>query len=367
MTIYPTDDRVRYSPSLHVWTVDTREHHSASASTILAAMLAYAAESGDMPDGCTCAPESFSYNGASGMQTSGALVHPIFRQGAVVIVGHGTATEHGPAQEQANASQCPLADAEGERQARDMAQAGQMDELWTLTEPFPIKPGILEPAPAGSKAPRVWTGEPLSVRGVGTIPDRHVHAATRADLTRLAGMAEHADRLASEAHAARTAAMEGPATVRRLASEAAMAGKALDTEEVSRLGRDLQEAADTAEAVAAGTRDAVEKVQHEVAAGIAERRDEYVTYLRDQAAHGLARLDAAIGELDATIADLMEIDRVRQTVDDPGAGRLFSAGSFLAGNAVEAARETRERAAATLAPLERAAAKVAKAKASQSA
>lgn len=367
MTVYPNDKRVRYAPSLHVWTVDTQENHAGNAAQLLAAMLCYAVESGDMPDGCTCAPESFTISPMSGVTASPALAHRVIQRGSVVIVGHGVLPDNAPGSDAGNASQCPHADAAGEQQARDMAQAGRWDDLYALTEPFPATPGILQPAAPGTKAPAVWQGEPLTVAGVGTIPDRHVHAATRADLARLGSLAAEADRLGREANKAKAEAAEGPGAVRKLAADAAMSGKALDAAEVSRIVRDRQEAADAAQAVADGTRDAVAKVRHEVAAGIAERRTEWLTYLHGQASHGLARLDAAVAELEAAAENMAELDRVRQTVEQPAAGRLFSGASFIAGNAVEQAREARERAAATLAGLERHAAKAAKAKASAAA
>ncbi|MEU0156159.1 hypothetical protein [Micromonospora fulviviridis] len=195
------------------------------------------------------------------------------------------------------------------------------------------------------------------------VPDRHVHPGTRADPARLGSLAAEADRLGREANKAQAEAAEGPDAMRTLVADAAMAGKALDAAEVARLVRERQEAAQAAQAVADGTRYAVEKVRREVAAGVTERRAEWLTYLHGQAAHGLARLDLVLSELEAAVENLAEIDRVRQTVEQPGAGRLFSAGSMIAGNAVEQARQARERAAAALAGLERHASKASKGKA----
>ncbi|MEU2171181.1 hypothetical protein ACH47V_29555 [Micromonospora chersina] len=361
--IYPTDDRVRYSPSLGVWTVDTREHHTASARDLLAAMMVYAMESGEMLDGCTCAPESYSVSAMSGVTASAPRAHPVYRQGSVLIAGHGVLGDHAPARDAGNASQCPHANGDGEQQARTLAETGQWDALYDLTEPFPAAPGILQPAAPGSKAPTAWQGEPLEVSGVGIIPDRHVHAATRADLARLGSLAEQANRLGREAREAQAVANEGPDAMRTLVADAAMSGKPVEAAEVVRIVRERQEAAVAAQAVAEGTRYAVDKVRHEVAAGITERRDEWLTYLHGQAAHGLARLDLVVSELEAAVENLAEIDRVRQTVEAPASGRLFSAGSMIAGNAVEQARQARERAAAALAGLERHAAKVGKGKA----
>lgn len=363
MTVYPTDKRVRYAPTLAVWIVDTQESHTVGADQLLAAMMVYATESGDMPDGCTCAPESFSISPMTGVTASPARVHRLGQQGGIAIYGHGTVPENGVAPERGNAHQCPHADAGGERQARKLAKAGRWDDLYALTEPFPAAPGTLQPAAPGSKAPAAWQGEPLSVSGVGVIPDRHVHPSTRADLARLGTLAAEATRLGSEARKAQAAAAQGPMEVRRLATEAAMSGKALDAAEVARMVRERQEAAEAAQAVANGTRDAVDKVRREVATGIAERRAEWLTYLHGQATAGLARLDLVVAELEAAVENLAEIDRVRQTVEQANSGRLFSAGSMIVGNAVEAARRSRERAATALAGLERNAAKASKASA----
>ncbi|GAA4576893.1 hypothetical protein GCM10023176_49320 [Micromonospora coerulea] len=354
---YPNERRVRYVPSLHVWTVDMQQVHSGGSAQILGAMLAYATESGEMPDGCTCAPQSYSYHGKSGMQTSQPRVHGVFRSGGLSIYGHGTLLD-GVASDAGNAQQCPHADAAGERQAKELAQFGHLDELWSLTEPFPAAPGTLQPAAPGSKAPAVWTGEPLSVPGVGVIPDRHVHPATRADLARLGVLAADADRLGRTAREAAAAVESAGTDARRQAAEAAAAGTPVDAAEVARSIRERQEEAEAAQITADGTRDAVAKVREQVAEGIAERREEWLSYLHGQAAHGLARLDLVVAELEAAVENLAELDRVRQTVE--GHARLFSGASMIAGNAVESARETRQRAAETLAGLERHAAKVAK-------
>ncbi|MGC5021947.1 hypothetical protein [Micromonospora sp. DT47] len=354
--IYPTDKRVRYAPTLAVWIVDTQASHAGGADQLLAAMMVYATESGNMPDGCTCAPESFSVSAMTGVTASPARVHPLGQQGGIAVYGHGTVPENGVAPERRNAHQCPRADAAGERQARKLVKAGRWGDLYALTEPFPPAPGTLQPAAPDNNAP-AWQAEPLSVPGVGLIPDRHIHPATRADLARLGTLATEATRLGSEARKAQAAAAQGPMEVRRLATVAALSGKALDAAEVAKMVRERQEAAEAAQAAADGTRDAVDKVRREVAAGIAERREEWLTYLHDQATAGLARLDLVVAELEAAVENLAEIDRVRQTVEQADSGRLFSAGSMIVGNAVEAARRSRERAATALAGLERHASK----------
>jgi hypothetical protein len=328
-------------------------------------MTVYATESGNMPDGCTCAPESFSISPMTGVTASPARVHRLGQQGSIAMYGHGVLPPDGTAARQGNAHQCPQANADGERRAKKLARTGQWDELRKLSEAFPAAPGTLGPAAPGRKAPAAWQGEPLSVPGVTAIPDRHVHPATRADLGRLGTLATEANRLGSEARKAQAAAAQGPMEIRRLASEAARSGKPLDAAEVAKMARELQEAAEAAKAMADGTRDEVDKVRREVAAGIAERRGEWLTYLHGQAVHGLARLDLVVAELEAALENLAEIDRVRQAVEQASPSRLFSAGSMIVGNAVEAARRSRERAATALAGLERHAAKAGRAKASQ--
>ncbi|GAB3185873.1 hypothetical protein FHX75_13508 [Micromonospora palomenae] len=364
---YPNERRVRYVPTLAVWTVDTQQSHAGGADQLLGAMLAYATESGDMPAGCTCAPESFSYHGQTGMQASPPRVHGVFRRGGVSIYGHGTLPDGERGSVEGNASQCPHANAAGEQQAKELAKAGRWDDLYALTEAFPAAPGTLQPAEPGSKAPAAWHGEPLTVSGVGAIPDRHVHPDVRADLARLGVLAADADRLGRAAREAQAAVESAGTDARRQAAEAAAAGTPLDAAAVTRSIRERQEQAEAAQITADGTRDAVAKVRQQVADGIAERQAEWLSYLRDQAAHGLARLDLVVSELEAAVENLAEIDRVRQAVESPSAGRLFHGASMIAGNAVDAARETRQRAAEALAGLERHAAKARKAEAAQAA
>lgn len=360
--ILPTDKRVRYAPELAVWTVDTGDGHTGGADHLLAAMMAYAAEAGAMPDGCNCGPESVSNHGTTGPQTSAPRVHRIGQRGGVVLYGHGPHRSSDPGADEANAQHCPHASADGEERARALGRAGRWEELWHLTEPFPAAPGLLQPAAPGSKAPAVWTGEP-----VANTPDRHVHPASRADLARLAVLAEQSGRLDRAARQAKRDAENASGDARRQAAEAAAAGTPMDAAAIARTIRERQEQAEAAQVTADGTRDAVATVREQVAAGIAERRAEWLAYLHGQAAHGLARLDLVVSELEAAVENLAEIDRVRQTVEQPSAGRLFSAGSQIAGNAVEAARQARERAAVALAGLERHAAKVSRDKSAQAA
>ncbi|MFC3500828.1 hypothetical protein ACFOOK_07590 [Micromonospora krabiensis] len=360
--IYPDDKRVRYSPDLAVWVVDTGESHAAGADQILAVMMHYARQAGDMPEGCTCFPEVLSDAGplGGGVQTGPPGVHRIGQRGGVVVYGHGTMPDAEAVAGAANAIQCPHANADGEEQARTLGKAGRWPELHALTVAFP-NPGAatLQPAAPGSEAPAPWEGEPLTVRAAGVIPDRHVHPATRADLARLGALAAESARLDSLAREAKREADDAPAGARRQAAEAAAAGTPLDAEAVTRSIRERQEAAQAAQITADGTRDAVAQVRRQVVAGITERQAEWLSYLHGQAAHGLARLDLIVAELESALTDLAEIDRVRQVVESPTPGRLFGTGSPIAGNAVEAAREARQRAAVALAGLERHAAKVA--------
>ena len=144
--IYPTDKRVRYAPSLAVWIVDTQENHTVGADQLLAAMTVYATESGDMPDECTCGPESFSISPMTGVTASPARVHRLGQQGGIAMYGHGTVPENGVAPERGNAHQCPHADA-GRRAAG--ARAG---EGWPVGRPVRAHravPGRAGHPPAG--------------------------------------------------------------------------------------------------------------------------------------------------------------------------------------------------------------------------
>ncbi|WP_374539478.1 hypothetical protein [Micromonospora aurantiaca (nom. illeg.)] len=348
--IYPNDTRVRYSPELSVWVVDTQQAHAGGAQDLLAAMMAYATEAGQMPDGCTCAPESFSTAPLS-FAVSPPRAHKVYVRGGLVIAGHGTVPFRGRAADVGNAYQCPLSDAAGEERAYELGKAGAWDALHALTAPFPGVAGTLQPADPGSEVPAVWEG--------------HLHADTRADLARVAVLSDEVARLDREARRAQATATAGPEAARELAAEAAMTGKALEPGEVTRLLTQRQESAVAARAMADGTRDALEQVRRETVERITERRDEWLSYLHGQAAHGLARLDLVLTELESAVENLAEIDRVRQTVERPVPRGLFAAGSPIAGNAVEAARQARERAAGALAGLERHAARVGTEKASQ--
>ncbi|MFG1871887.1 hypothetical protein [Micromonospora arborensis] len=356
MSIYPTDTRVRYAPDLGVWAMVTGESYASGADAILAAMMVYAEQAGQMLPGCTCGPETFS-NHYAGIQTSEPRAHVIFKQGGTVLAGHGLVGFTDPGSAEANAQHCPHANREGEERARDLAREGRWEELHALTRPFPDAPGLLQPAEPGTEPPAAWVGEPVSVVRM-TIPDRHVHPDTRADLARLSDLAKRSGELDRAARAAKVDAENAGTDARRLAADAAAAGTPMDAAAVTRTIRERQEQAEAAQITADGTRDAVGKVRQQVAAGITERQAEWLSYLHGQAAAGLARLDLVLAELDAAVSNLAEIDRVRQTVEAPSAGNLFNAGSFIAGNVVETARQTRQSAAEALAGLERHAAKV---------
>ncbi|MGW3783083.1 hypothetical protein ACWD5Z_00745 [Micromonospora chokoriensis] len=355
MSIYPTDTRVRYAPELGVWALTTGESFAAGADDILAAMMVYAERSGVMPEGCTCGPESAGDHFA-GLQTSEPRAHRIGSQGGTVLYGHGPVGFSDPDSTDANAQFCPLANREGEERARTLGKEGRWDELHALTRPFPDAPTLLEPAAPGTDAPAAWEGEPVTVAGM-TVPDRHVHPDTRADLVRLAALAAQSGELDRAARAAKRDAENAGTDARRLAADAAAAGTPMDAAAVTRTIRERQEQAEAAQITADGTRDAVGQVRRQVAAGIEQRQAEWLTYLHGQAAAGLARLDLVLAELGAAVADLAEIDRVRQTVESPSAALMFNAGSFIAGNVAEAARQTRQSAAEALAGLERYAAK----------
>ncbi|WP_347404800.1 hypothetical protein [Micromonospora sp. WMMD1102] len=252
-------------------------------------------------------------------------------RGGLVIFGHGSA-ERVPGAAEANRAACPLANPDGEDQARKWRRTGDKAALMNATATLPTaSTGTLRPAAPGSKAPEVWEGEPLSGRTVGQVPARHVHPEIRADLLRLQALSEEATRLRSAARQAKMTAADGPTAARKLVAEAAASRNAVDGADVNRIIRERQEEAATAELVAEGTADAVNTLRRRVAAGIAERRPEWLAYLHGQAVAELARLDLVVKE----------------------PSRLFVAGSTIAGRAVQEVRETRERAASALWSLER--------------
>lgn len=356
------DPRVRYAPDLGVWTVDMQTMtYTGGAMETLAAAMHYAREAGEMPE-CTCFPEVSTERGpmAGGVYASPPMVHKVFRHGAFTIYGHGTveAGDHAPSS--LNAMRCPLANAGGEAEAERLARKDSA-ALYEATRPFPTLPDDLAPVEPGTKAPAVWEGDAIDL-GRGTLPARHVHAATRADMARLASLRGEVARLDRAARDAKRAAEDAPAAARREVATKAAAGEQVDAAAVTALVRQRQEEAQAAQAVADGTRDALDHVRRDIASGIASRRDEWLAYLHAQASHGLARLDLVLAELDASLADLAEIDRVRQTVERPSSSNLFTAGSSLAmGDAVASVQQARERAAKTLASLARHTAKAEKA------
>lgn len=356
MSTYPTDTHVRYAPELGVWALETGEGHVGGADVILCAMMVYTEQAGDMPPGCLCGPESFDFHWAD-LRTSEHRAHRVGSQGGTVLYGHGPVGYNDPGAIDANPLHCPLANREGEERARDLAREGRWDELHALTVPFPPTPALLQPAEPGTQAPAAWEGAPMDVARM-TVPGRHVHPDTRADLERLAELSRRSGQLDRAARAARVDAENAGTDARRLAADAAAAGTPMDAAAVTRALRERQEQAQAAEITADGTRDAVGQVRRQVAAGIEQRQAEWLTYLHGHAVHGLARLDLVLAELDAAVSDLAEIDRVRQTVEAPSAALMFNAGSFIAGNVAEAAQQTRRSAAKTLAGLERHAAKV---------
>lgn len=359
------DPRVRYSPTLGVWTVDMQTMtYMGGAEQVLAAAMHYAREAGELPE-CACFPEVSSEVVGLNPRVEGTppQTHKVYRQSAFTIYGHGTlaeGSEVGANRDALNAIRCPLANAEGEREAKRLAHEDTR-ALWDATVPFPALPQALTPAEPGAKAPKVWEGEPMQV-GRASVPARHVHPQTRADMARLAALIANVDGLDRAARAAQIAADEAPIAARREVAEKAAAGQAVDAASITKLVRERREEADAAKAVADGTRDALEAVRREVAQGIGARRDEWLGYLHAQASHGLARLDLVLAELASSLADLAEIDRVRQTVEKASAASLFSSASQVEmGRAVPEAQEARDRAATALSSLARHAARAARA------
>ncbi|MEV0898361.1 hypothetical protein [Actinoplanes sp. NPDC049802] len=361
MKLIGQDRRVRYAPELGVWTVDMETmHYTGGAPDVLASAMHYAREAGQLPD-CTCFPDvSVARDGMNpGVEASAPKVHAVLRAGggAFSILGHGMLGSGALNAEAGNATMCPLANAEGEAEAKRLYEQDRT-ALWNATEPFPAPDTrTLEPAAPGAKAPKVWTGKEVRTRR-GTVPARHVPAEVRASMARLASIEAHSERLDREAREAKQAASEAPAEARRAVAEAAAAGETPDAAAVTAIVRERQEQAETAQALADGTRDAVESVRREVAGTITEQREEWLAYLHEHAAHGLARLDLVIAELGAALEDLAEIDRVRQTVEAASTSALFNGASVLAmGAALDEARQSRARVAETLGGLARRTAK----------
>jgi hypothetical protein len=343
---------VWYSPTLGVWAVD----HGQTSPTIsptqtLGAAMHYAKESGEL-DGCVCWPEQSADDGPRGIQTTPPRVHVIFRRGGFLVAGHGQGSV-------GLELQCPHYDAAGETRARELIEAKDMNGLQALCTRFPSVPAALAPAEPGTDAPDAWVGEPMTfdAAGVVEVPGRHVHPDTRADLARLAALAERAARTHRDAVEAQRLADAAPADARRLVADAAGQGHEIDADAITRRGRELAEHAASAQAVADGTTLAVGKLRAEVADGIAARREGWLAYLAAHGAASLGRLDLVLLELDAVLADLREVDAVRQAVTTPDAKRLFADGSPIGAGALDAIRAARQSAAETLAPLGRHAAR----------
>ncbi|MFI7593356.1 hypothetical protein [Micromonospora sp. NPDC049359] len=157
-----------------MWVVDTGESHAAGADQILAALMVYAVQAGDVPPGCVCFPESSSVS-VYGVTTTAPTVHRIGRKGGVVLYGHGRVPEEVPVAVETNAAECPCNNAEGEAQARELGKAGQWAELHALTVAFPSAPGALQPAELAADA--AAAGTPLDAAAVTrTIKERQEQA-----------------------------------------------------------------------------------------------------------------------------------------------------------------------------------------------
>lgn len=355
------NDRVRYSPELGVWTLDmgSRSAEAMQSSThIFIAAMHYAREAGNLPE-CACWPEGVNIAPMT-MHVEWATtakVHKVHSQGGFSVLGHGPVPGNDSVSEpeKLNRAACPLANPEGEKRAIELVRTN-LTELWELTHPFPrTETVILQPSDA-TKAPKVWTGDPIDIGRGRTVPGRHVPAAVRQAAEAVAfvnGEADAARKLATEA---KLAADDAPAAASAAVRKAAANGERMTQEAAGAIIRERQDAAQAAEAVAAGMAQAADDARRSILDSIETNRAEWLAYLHEHAAHNLARLDAALSEVDASLSELADIDRVRQTVQKPNASRLFGEASFIGtagGNAMADLRNARTKAAADLGSLAR--------------
>ncbi|MEU7926923.1 hypothetical protein [Micromonospora sp. NPDC049107] len=124
-----------------------------------------------------CFPESSSVS-MHGVTTTAPTVHRIGRTGGIMLYGHGRG----------------------------------------------VPEGALQPAAPGTDAAPAWEGgDSVTVAGM-SIPDRHVHPDTRADLERLSALAARSGELDRAARDAKRDTESAGTDARRLAADAAAAG-----------------------------------------------------------------------------------------------------------------------------------------------
>ncbi|MFJ1538671.1 hypothetical protein ACIODS_09030 [Micromonospora chalcea] len=367
------DERVRYSPELGVWTVDTTGMTAVSpgqAERILGWAMFQAREAGAALEGCTCDPGDQFWDGPERRVPTPPHAHPVAQaRGAdsrLMVIGHGGRIQVAPGTgQERQGRQCPLQNQAGEHRAEALVQRGGLTELWGLTVAFPIGAGPLQPLDASQAAPEVWKSEPVSFSAAGLrvdVPGRHVHPAVRPSLAAYRDLALKAAELGRAAREAQDRAQNAPRDLRREAAQAAISGRATDATKAAQAIRDLELEAEAAKAVADGTEDALTSTRAAVVKAVEDNRADWLAYLSQQGGAALGRLDAALTALDAALGDLVAVDAMRANVEKPLAagGRVFAQGSTLSGqvNASRAAaREVRTKVAETLAPLSSYAAK----------
>ncbi|WP_328366208.1 hypothetical protein [Micromonospora zamorensis] len=363
------DERVRYVPELGVWTVDMTGMTavmSGQAEQILGAAMFHAREVGAALEGCTCDPGDQHWDGPRlRVPTPPHGHHVAEAQGAngrLLVIGHGGQVRVAPLTAQEHQGHpCPLRNADGERQAKDLVQrgGGGLTELYGLGVAFPAGAGPLQPVSA-EEAPEVWESEPVRFRAAGlqvSVPGRHVHPAVQPSLAAYRDLALRVGELGRAAREARDRAANAPRDLRREATQAAMSGRTTDAAKAAQSIRDLELEAEAAKAVADGTEDALEATQAAVVKAVEDNRAEWLAYLSGQGRAALGRVDAAVAALEAALGELVAVDTMRANVERPlHARQVFVQGSTLSsqvGSSLAAAQEVREAAAETLAPLSR--------------
>ncbi|SIN14531.1 hypothetical protein [Micromonospora cremea] len=363
-----TDERVRYSPELGVWTVNMSGMTAVSpaqAERILGWAMFQAREAEAALDGCTCDPGDQFWDGPNRRVPTSPHAHFVAQtRGAdsrLMVIGHGGQIQAAPMTgQEVQGRTCPLRNQAGERRAAELVERGGLEELWGLTVAFPAGAGPLQPLGAGEPAPEVWEAEPVRFSAAGlhvSVPGRHVHPAVQPSLAAYRDLSLKAAELDQAAREARDRAQNAPRDLRREAAQAAISGRTTDAAKAAQSIRDLELEAEAAKAVADGTEDALEATRAAVLKAVEGNRAEWLAYLSGQGRAALGRLDAALATLDAALGDLVAVDTMRANVEKPlHARQVFAQGSALSGqvNASRATtREAREKVAETLAPLSR--------------
>lgn len=357
------EERVRYAPELGVWTIDMGELTAVTMGQVqhtLARAMYFAADAGAALEGCTCAPEETHWDGPRLRTPVVPHVHEVAHLSNLMIVGHGGRTAVAPMSgQEVQGRTCPLRNADGERRARRLVEAGSggLAELHALTHAYPVGAGPLAPLESSTDTPEAWDGEPVSFRAEGwkvAAPGRHLHPEVRAALHAYAELAEQAAELGRAAQAAEEANRNAPRDLRREVAQAAVSGTPASATSAAQRLRDLEVEAQAARAVADGMSDALCARRAAVVAAVERNRAEWLSYLSGQGRAALGKLEAAVTALEEAAAEVLLVDTVRANVERPvgTGGQPFAQASLLAGKSPAAvAREYASAAAQTLAPL----------------